>query len=137
MKSISQKYYIVRCLIITLALWSGQMWLQAADGRQSGDPRAKITFDLEPLNNQGLYGPPDGLRALSYEFCIPADPKLKAQVQAIDPTLKVLSGSKGRIKCAPNEYLCLGHTHQTEFRVVLLKLASLPYVQRINQCFFE
>ena len=30
-----------------------------------------IHFDLEQLNAEGLQGPPDGLRALHYEFCLP------------------------------------------------------------------
>ncbi|MCK5191008.1 MAG: hypothetical protein KAR12_13230, partial [Methylococcales bacterium] len=33
----------------------------------------KIEFDITKLNQQGLYGPADGLRSLSYEFCIPAE----------------------------------------------------------------
>ena len=32
---------------------------------------AKIRFDLSVLDDSGLYGPADGLRALDYEFCIP------------------------------------------------------------------
>ncbi len=79
----------------------------------------------------------DGLRSLDYEFCIPADPQLAAQVKAIDPTIVIHAGSKGRIKCSREEYLCLGSTHQPEFRTVLLKLAALPFVKQINQCFFE
>ena len=31
----------------------------------------KITFDVTSLDQDGLYGPPNGKRALSYEFCIP------------------------------------------------------------------
>ena len=29
----------------------------------------KIRFDLDKLDTQGMYGQPDGLLALSYEFC--------------------------------------------------------------------
>ena len=34
------------------------------------DSLYKITFDISKLDEYGLYGPPGGKRALSYEFCI-------------------------------------------------------------------
>ena len=101
------------------------------------DPMSKITFSLNQLNRDGLLGPPDGLRALHYEFCIPGDAAHEAQVREIDPTIQIAQKSRGRIGCGPGEYLCLGSTHQPGFRTVLLKLASLPYVKRIDQAFFE
>ncbi len=100
-------------------------------------PLSKITFSLEQLNQDGLCGPPDGFRALHYEFCIPGDAVHEAQVRALDPTIQIHKKSRGRIGCGPGEYLCLGSTHQPGFRTVLLKLASLPYVKRIDQAFFE
>ena len=33
----------------------------------------KIELDLDALDTRGLQGPPDGLRSMAYEFCIPAD----------------------------------------------------------------
>ena len=108
-----------------------------AEDPQPLDPLGKITFPLEGLNQDGLMGPPDGLRALSYEFCIPGDAAHEAQVRAIDPTLQVFHKSRGRIGCGPGDYLCVGSTHQPGFRTVLLKLASLPFVRRIDQAFFE
>jgi hypothetical protein len=77
------------------------------------------------------------LRALAYEFCLPADPALAAEVRAIDPTIVIYPGSKGRVACAPGEHLCIGSTQQPQFPSVLLKLASLPYVKQINQCLYE
>jgi len=100
-------------------------------------PRSKITFNLEQLDEQGLYGPPDGLRALHYEFCIPADPEFEAQVRRLDPSCQIFKNSPGRIGCTEEEYLCLGNTHQADFKTVLLNLAQLPYVKRIDQAFFE
>ena len=108
-----------------------------AEERVGVNPRSKITFDLEHLNEQGLYGPPDGLRALHYEFCIPADPGLEAQVRRIDPTIQIFTTSPGRIGCTEEEYLCIGNTHQPNFKAVLLNLAKLPQVKRIDQAFFE
>jgi hypothetical protein len=113
-----------------------------------GDPRAdtaasgssatdKIRFDLSLLNDDGLYGPPDGLRALHYEFCIPAAEPYVEQVQAIDLTVEVMRGPRGRIGCTPEQYLCVGSTHQPGFRDVLTRLAELPFIERIEQAYFE
>jgi len=108
-----------------------------AEARAQVDPKSKITFNLEHLNESGLYGPPGGLRALHYEFCIPGDPGYEAEVRQIDPSIQVSKTSPGRIRCAEGEYLCVGNTHQPDFRMVLNKLANLPYVKRIDQAFFE
>jgi len=108
-----------------------------AEDRPSFNPTSKITFNLAPLNEEGLSGPPGGLRALHYEFCIPGDAVHEAQVRQIDPTIKIFQKSPGRIGCSDGEYLCLGSTHQPNFKTVLLKLANLPYVMRIDQAFFE
>lgn len=116
---------------------SGPVQGKADEEKSRADSEDKITFNLNQLNDQGLYGPPGGLRALSYEFCIPADSRLANQVKAIDPTVVIYSNSKGRSRCSGYKYLCIGNTHQPEFRAVLLNLAGLPFVKRINQCFFE
>ena len=124
-------------LLVTVVLYSGRNQLQTLEVGSQIDLRSKISFNLDQLDDEGLYGPPSGLRALDYEFCIPADPVFEAQVKAIDPTIVIYAESKGRIGCVPGEKLCLGHTHQPEFKAVLLKLASLPFVKQIKQCFFE
>jgi hypothetical protein len=93
----------------------------------------KIQFDLSALNSDGLAGPPDGLRAVGYEFCIPATLLAEAEVKAIDPTAEVYKGASGRVGCAESQYLVIGSTQQANFRDVLLKLASLDYVERIIQ----
>jgi hypothetical protein len=109
---------------------------QAAD-HPPLDPLSKITFKLDQLNQDGLYGPPGGERALHYEFCIPGDVPHEARVREIDPTLQVFQNSRGRVGCAAGEYLCVGSTHQANFKAVLVKLANLPYIKRIDQAFFE
>jgi hypothetical protein len=86
---------------------------------------------------EGLQGPPDGLRALHYEYCIPHRQDAVEEVTAIDPTLTIQRGSPGRIGCADEELLCLGHTHQPGFRAVLEQLAALPMVREIPEAFFE
>ncbi|HKZ70250.1 MAG TPA: hypothetical protein VJ020_09235 [Anaerolineales bacterium] len=94
---------------------------------------SKIQFDLSALNSDGLAGPPDGLRAVGYEFCIPATLLAEAEVKAIDPTAEVYKEASGRAGCAESQYLVIGSTQQANFREVLLKLASLDYVERIIQ----
>lgn len=108
-----------------------------AEDPPPADPLSKITFSLDDLNQDGLLGPPEGLRALHYEFCIPGDTAHEALVRGIDPSLQVYPKSRGRIGCGEGEYLCVGSTHQPGFRTVLSGLASLPFVKRIDQAFFE
>jgi hypothetical protein len=96
-----------------------------------------LHFDLKQLNSEGLRGPPDGLRALHYEFCIPDRPALISEMKAIDPTLQIQAASPGRIGCGEGEALCLGHTHQPRFREVLERLARHPEVGEIHEAVFE
>ena len=91
----------------------------------------KITFDLEQISAEGLIGQGSGQRAMAYEFCIPANPETLAEVKRIDPTVQY-SRSRGRIGCQPDQYLCIGHTHQNRWREVLEELAKLAYVKQIN-----
>ncbi|MBT8364346.1 MAG: hypothetical protein KJP23_06530 [Deltaproteobacteria bacterium] len=99
--------------------------------------RQKITFDISKLDEYGLYGPPGGKRALSYEFCILDTVQNRTEVKRIDPTVKFFAESPGRIGCGKSESLCTGSTHQKDFRRVLQRLAELTYVQRIDESFFE
>jgi len=101
------------------------------------DPWKKVTFDISGLTKDGLRGPPDGRRAVSYEFCIPNTDVAKAKVKAIDPTVKFMAGSRGRIGCTRDQCLCIGSTHQKDFKSVLRALAELPFIERIDECFFE
>ena len=101
------------------------------------DPWAKVTFDLARLNTDGLQGPPDGLRTLSYEFCIPDGRQYKEQVSKIDPLVTYMCGSPGRIGCPEDECLCIGDTHRPGWRDSLRGLAELPYIDRIDESFFE
>ena len=104
------------------------------DGSLAASP--KIRFDVSALDDSGLYGPPDGLRALSYEFCIPDRLDTAARVRGIDKTV-AMHKARGRIGCSEKQLLCIGHTHQADFRGVLEALSELPYVTRIDQAFFE
>ena len=96
----------------------------------------KVGFDTTQISEDGLIGPAGGLRALSYEFCIPASPDQLAEVQTIDPTAKPQS-SPGRIGCQSDQTLMIGSSHQQGFHSVLEALTQLPYIKRIEQAFFE
>jgi hypothetical protein len=96
-----------------------------------------IDFALCDLDSRGLIGPEGGKRALDYEFCIPEGAAFEADVRAIDTTAQFMLGSPGRIGCRPDQILVLGNTHRPDFAFVLQALAELPYVERIQQAFFE
>lgn len=98
---------------------------------------AKIGFPLTDFDADGLVGPADGKRAQDYEFCIPAQDACAAAVQQLDPSVKLMKGSRGRVGCGPGTWLCIGNTHQQNWRAILLQLAALPYVARINRCDWE
>ena len=137
--------------VATLRLEGDKLTLRTADGalaltlvRDAGalsgpasPPEAKIRFDLDKLDSQGLQGPPGGLRALHYEYCIPDRPEAIQEVSAIDPTLEIQGGSPGRVGCREGKLLCLGHTHQPGHREILERLAALSTVKEIREAFFE
>ena len=82
-------------------------------------------------------GSPDGKVAVSYEFCIPNTPECKTRVRAIDPTVRFMPGSRGRIGARAGQCLCIGSTHQKDYARVLRSLAALPWIERIVECHFE
>lgn len=126
-------------LALVLGLGCGGQKTMSDDAPDPGTAAAnqKIAFDLGRLNAAGLAGPPDGLRAISYELCVPDRPECLTEVQRIDPSLELMRGARGRIGCETDQVLCLGSTHQPEWRQVLTRLADLPYVARIAEAYFE
>jgi hypothetical protein len=106
--------------------------------QQSAPPwQSKIGFDLHAIGDDGLYGPPDGRRALDYELCVPRSGDAAADVGAIDPSARIFTRSRGRVGCRADQLLVLGTTGQAGFRRVLEALAGLPYVERIEPAWFE
>ncbi|HIK46258.1 MAG TPA: hypothetical protein IGR64_15465 [Leptolyngbyaceae cyanobacterium M65_K2018_010] len=97
----------------------------------------KINFDLNELDDNGLYGPPDGLRSLDYEFCIPEGEVYAQAVKAIDPSLNFYPHSRGRIGCTDGQVLAIGNTHQPNAQDILLELANLDYIERIEPVVWE
>ncbi len=122
----------------TYRAWAALALILIALGTAAGEPaEGVIGFDLGRLDARGLQGPPSGLRALDYEYCIPAEGSARAEVAAIDPSARFMPGSRGRIGCGEGETLVLGSTHQPDFRAILESLAALPYVTRIVEAHFE
>jgi hypothetical protein len=121
---------------------SGYAYGSGVDGMESRTStesawQSKLNFNLDRINADGLQGPPDGLRALHYEYCIPDQPEAIQTVTAVDPTLEIQQGSPGRVGCYEGRLLCLGHTHQPDYLAVLERLAMLAIVDEIQENFFE
>lgn len=103
---------------------------------ENPDAWKKIKLDFKQLDAEGLAGPLKGKVAINYEFCIPAENKHWRQVQKIDPTAKKNTG-KGRAGCKETQWLVIGSTNQKDYQRVLFRLASLPYVEGIEQVYWE
>ncbi len=123
---------LITAIATTIALSSSVYAESAKD-----DVTRKIRFDLDQLDEYGLYGPEDGRRSLSYEFCVPNNLEVIETVQAIDPTLMIYLQSPGRVGCDDMEVLAIGETHQPDYRDVLINLASLDTIDRIEQFWGE
>ena len=96
----------------------------------------KIELDLSKLDANGMRGRGSGKVLAAYEFAIPNTDKCIAEVKAIAPGIRIMSGSRGRIGAGKDECLCIGET-DANYRTVLKRLADLPYVKRIIECHFE
>jgi hypothetical protein len=128
------------CLTLSLAFSGCGNGTDGRDGEAS-TPEDQIvdvvTFDIDRINEEGLVGPPGGLRSVTYEFCVPADSISMAAVRAIDPTLELHPGAPGRIGCTDGQVLCIGHTLQPGWKATLARLAALDFVTRIDESFME
>ena len=123
--------------IMLLALLVGCTQAPAIGTTATPAAADKIGLDLSEMDDQGLVGPSDGRRALDYEFCIPASPDAQRQVTQIDPTARVYPRARGRSRCGYGTVLVIGSTHQPDARGVLLRLASLDYVNHIAPCVYD
>jgi hypothetical protein len=85
----------------------------------------KITFDLSVISIDGLVGSADSLRAIDYEFCIPANEQLLEEIRAINPNIQYYPHSQGRIGCTKDQYLCIGNTHHPNWKNILMSIAQL------------
>jgi hypothetical protein len=128
-------------LTLTGILAVATVLLTGCESDSSGfDPQSlssKVELDLSLLDNDGLRGPPHGKVAVAYEFAIPDRDRCRDEVAAIDPTVRFMAGSPGRVGAGEGRCLCIGSTHQENYREVLRRLAMLPYLDRIVECYFE
>lgn len=95
---------------------------------------AKIEFEYAAIDDRGLL---NGEISIDYEFCIPKDDSLAAQVTSIEPEIVIPRLAKGRIGCSKEEWLCIVSTHDPKWKDKLFAFASLPYVKRIVQTHYE
>ncbi len=125
--------------LICVAVFTIAACMRVSDhtARPTDGQSRKIEFDLSAIDDDGLRGPPDGKVSVTYEFAIPDRPDCKAEVTKIDPSIQIGCGVRGRVGAKPGECLCTGSTHQKNYRQILQRLAELPYVARIVECFFE
>ena len=126
--------------LASLAVVTGLMFFTSCGTRPpaiTADQWRKVELDLSKLDDDGLRGPADGKVALSYDFCIPDLDACKAEVKTIDRTVQFMPGSSGRVGTGKDECLCIGSSHQDNYRQVIKRLAGLSYVKRIIECHFE
>ena len=98
----------------------------------------KIKIDLTEFNEDGYRVRPDGEKSTAhYEFCIPANDSILAEIKAMDPMAEVMKGSKGRSGCTDKEWLVISSTRKTGFKDIIKKQAELPYVRKITETFWE
>ncbi len=97
----------------------------------------KIKFDLNEIDERGLTGPVSGKVAVDYEFCIPRSEEYANLVKKVNPGIKMLDKSRGRIGCTRGEQLCLGTTSQENWKSILIETAKLDFVKKIERTFYE
>jgi len=93
----------------------------------------KIGFDLNQFDNEGLITTADGKRAIIYEYCIPRVRQAVSVITTIDFSAEVKADSPGKVGCSDREALVRGSSHQDGFKSIIVKIASLSFVKRIEQ----
>jgi len=88
----------------------------------------KINFDTTEIDENGLIGPPGGQVLIAYEFRIPVERRKQKEIKRIDPSIRFHK------RPGDDTYFCIGEGATEN---VLLKLASLPYIIRIDRFFGE
>lgn len=130
------KYHAYMNRVCLLVLMAVLFACKTQKPPENPDAWKKIKLDFKQLDADGLAGPPKGKVAVNYEFCIPAGEKYWRQVLKIDTTA-IKNAGKGRVGCKDTQWLVIGSTHQKSYQRVLFQLASLPFVERIEQVYWE
>jgi hypothetical protein len=122
--------HIYTFLILTLVIFSAIQ----CQRKLTPTEKQKIRFDYSAIDDSGLR---NGEVAVDYEFCIPAHDNALHEVSEIAPGVRVMKHSKGRVRCSDTEWLCIINTHDPGWRRILYAIASLPYVVRMEETFYE
>jgi hypothetical protein len=93
----------------------------------------KLKFSIADLGKDGVT---KGGTSINYEFCIPDKPDCRAEVAVRDSTVMFQKG-RGRVACSGSEVLCIGSTLGTDYKLRLYRLCQLPYIQKIEETFWE
>ena len=123
------KLSLVAILIITIAscsLFKSKAFKQA---------ESKMNFEFSKLDKNGLIKKRGS--SLAYEFCIPNNETYLDKIKEIDESISIYKSGSGRIGCSNNEILCIGETHNKDYKRILTQTAELEYVKSINESFFE
>lgn len=123
------KLSLVAILIITFAscsLFKSKAVKQA---------ESKMNFEFSKLYKNGLIKKRG--TSLAYEFCIPNNETYLDKIKEIDESISIYKSGSGRIGCYNNEILCIGETHNKDYKRILTQIAELEYVKSINESFFE
>lgn len=104
------------------------------DAEVQADVLAKIAFDYSAIDDAGLR---NGQVAVDYEFCIPATDQALEAVLKCDQEVRVMQKSKGRMGCTEVQWLCINSTHARDWKEKLYAIASLDFVQRIQETVYE
>ena len=93
----------------------------------------KIGFDLNNFDNEGMLTTGTGKRAIIYEYCIPRARQAVSVISTIDFSAEVKTDTPGKVNCSAQEVLVQGNSHQDNFKALIVQLARLPFVKRIEQ----
>ena len=96
---------------------------------------SKMNFEFSKLDKNGLIKKRG--TSLAYEFCIPNNETYLDKIKEIDESISIYKSGSGRIGCSKNEILCIGETHNKDYKRILTQIAELEYVKSINESFFE
>ena len=98
----------------------------------------KIGFDLNQFDNEGLLNTSEGKQSIIYEYCIPRAQQAVSMISTIDFTIDVKTDTPGsKVNCGSNEALVTGSSHQDSFKAIIVQIASLPFVKKIEQSRLE
>lgn len=124
----SSHHPLPHCLLFLLVILAG------CAGKTGRQWQSDVEFDLTDIDRDGLR---HGQSAVDYEFCIPDTEEALATLRSIDPDVRVMATSRGRIGCRAQEILCIASTHHPDWRKRLRQIASLDFVHRIMETHYE